>query len=244
MKTSWNMISSHHFDINCSAEWFTTGQPKHSCHRGSQWVQILQQHHCHPQTGAWMCRSSSSVKNTGAVELHAKTPERMHLPCEALCSAVTTFRGSWQMWRELPSLRSDLSTICDAFRAILVHVCVSCDISALFSVCRMPPAESERNLWGCNATLNALHLSVFCPLCLCQSISVNISLISKTFLLVLWHFTLHAITGQLVNELMQLYANIYILHNGPTYLQLYSISHISPAVIMRHIVGAANGELI
>ncbi len=41
----------------------------------------------------------------------------------------------------LASLRSDLRGICDAFRAILVHVCVSCDISGLLSVCTWPVAD-------------------------------------------------------------------------------------------------------
>lgn len=41
----------------------------------------------------------------------------------------------------LANLRSDLRGICVAFIAILVHVCLSCDISGLLSLCTWSVAD-------------------------------------------------------------------------------------------------------
>ncbi len=60
----------------------------------------------------------------------------------------------------LASLWSDQRGICDAFRAILVHVCVSCDISGLLSVCTWPVADSESGSCGSNTAYEDAWLPI------------------------------------------------------------------------------------
>lgn len=95
---------------------------------------------------------------------------------------VTAIRSS-QLMR---SLRSDLRGICDAFRTILVHVCVSCDISGLLSVCTWPAADSESDWWGCNATYENAWLSIFLSFLSLPQLN------SYRHYVVIWEYLIHS----------------------------------------------------
>lgn len=104
----------------------------------------------------------------------------------------------------LASLRTDLRGICDAFRAILVHVCVSCDISGLLSVCTWPVFDSVRlmrmhcHIWGCRAlylclssvSTTAVRLSLSLPV-LTFSMRSDV----KQYFEVSWNTTLPLLTS-------------------------------------------------
>lgn len=63
-------------------------------------------------------------------------------------SSCLVFSCIQKLWADvLASLRSKLRGVCDAFSAILVHVCGSCDICGLLSVCGGTADDSESDWW-------------------------------------------------------------------------------------------------
>lgn len=63
-------------------------------------------------------------------------------------SSFPVFSCVQKLWADvLASLRSKVRGVCDAFSAILVHVCGSCDICGLLSVCGGTVDDSESDWW-------------------------------------------------------------------------------------------------
>lgn len=84
---------------------------------------------------------SASLTTTGR-DFHA-----WFAPC-GFPSSCPVFSRIQKLWADvLASLRRKLRGVCDAFSAILVHVCGSCDICGLLSVCGGTVDDSESDCW-------------------------------------------------------------------------------------------------
>lgn len=116
--------------------------PDQAVSKGSHSVQIIHPWHPNPQTGTGNVDPLIYAVHK-LISATTLSQQRKRISLQSLPSVVLVEVTLSSNCTQKANLRSDPSGICDAFTALLVHVCLSCTFPALLSVWTWPVADLD-----------------------------------------------------------------------------------------------------